>query len=187
MTSISQLKENQERHDANEKALQKAARPFLDAFQTKLKNFTQDAVDNHIRGVRPFKDLATDSRHFDATVTLNDFDLIIVSDFKLLPFDLEADETSRIFVYRANHPESPLIDILIVRFTAGTFHWIIRTLIEGEPNELEPMRPLSPDGGEHAALLLIDTMYKFTAVWNVRPNLEDLKVGKYTRPIGFRA
>jgi hypothetical protein len=185
MADIQQLKRQQDILDTSEKELREAIKPFLEGFLSELDEFVQAAQKASLRGVKRTKQSQNESDLLHATITLNDQDLEIVSNFQLCRLGFNSENVSRILVYPAHNTVEPFFDVIIQPSKNGKFECYARSLFQDEPRPKGIPHPLAPEAGREMAKALLDSIYGLVTVWEPKPDIQSLLDGGFKRPLGF--
>lgn len=185
---IPYIKSVQEALERREIALLDVHRKFQKKFLDTLKAFSNEASDNHLRGVKPFSVLE-ESDFFEATISLNRFDLVIASSYDCLLLNKKDDDilASKIFIYDARSEDyQPFAEILIRELNESTYYCDCGWFTSEGRNQITE-GGCSEEMGSQVAIALINFFHSFKRSWaESPPTLRTLRARESsTRLIGF--
>lgn len=164
--------------------------PFRDGLLERLEQFTVEATDNGLNGVKQCKRKTHTNKIYEVTFALNGFDLAFVATDDVFPIDLESDAlASRMFIYfDGDENNEPHIEIVVQGPVDGTYDYKMRWFAKGQPVHIAAGRSVTRQDGHEAAEALLHHIYGFRTLWIERPSLGMVRERKYeTRTLGFQA
>lgn len=174
---LSSLKGEQDLLDSRKDDLLQRFVSFRDGMLEGLYQFTSEAAENGLRGVRICTVKRSCDRILEAELTLNHVDLVLVAPGLMLPVQ-PGDTTlvAKILVYVAGDDDRrPLVEIAVYQDGERYQYGVHTFTAEGATGPLRGGYDVNAGEGHRAAQDLIQHLYSFDASWQERPTLGALR------------
>lgn len=185
---ITELKAINDALSARKKALTEVAIPFKNGLLDTLDSLTQSALQNGLPGIQTPKRLKDNNDFLEVTLTLNHFDLVLVSNYDAFPSDSSGEAlVLRLFVYPFGSDEyTPLVEISIQEFGDKAFQYKVDWYTTEGKSHLNVQNSVTQQDGSQAAVILFDFFYSWKHTWAEKPKLAAIRGRNDVNQLGFR-
>jgi len=188
LEDIDNLKAAQDALDQRANALLDKFIPFRDQFIEHLRQFTAAAVEKGLRGVNKLKIKKGTPELLEATLTLHEFNLVIIASDTVYPMDWEDRKLgSKILIYRdGNEPNTPFMEVVFREADDANYLFWVEWFAQSEKRHLAGGHPKFDPSGQEAAEAVMHHLYGFEYSWNEKPTLEEMRSADTKKPLlGF--
>ena len=173
--NIPSLKAMQEKLDARKKLLLQKFLTFRNEFSMQLQKFTEEAIENGLRGVTLFDKLKHTEEILEASLQLNGYDLVVVATDDIYLHDTAGSTLGGrySFILAAMQPRHLSLQIVFQETRDELTLCQIRWSTTTGPKPFGPPVPTEMSGRE-AADEVISFFYLLKSFWIENPTLETL-------------
>jgi len=189
--SISELKAQQDQLDARKKTLSEAFAAFCSGLAEGLGQFTTKALADGLRGVKPLTKQKGTNAAFEASLMLNEFDLLLLATQDILFPDQGAEFlAAKLFVYYLPGGEisTPFVEISVQEQKDG-FAYAMQWFTTNGPGKLDTdffPKEKCREAGNKSAEALVDFFYSRRSWWIEEPILGTLRKPGGGQTLGFQ-
>lgn len=167
--------------------------PFREAFLALLERFVEDAKSGGLEDVKPLKERGKSEDQVEYSLTLNGFDLIVISTDQAHKLDpMKEHLASRILIYTSELDEArPFADIVFREYSEDLWTAYMQWFTTEGSSPITGTMAFSNDQainhGEEFAEVFIGHMYQFENSWREKPTLGAMRHSKTDQTtIGFQ-
>ncbi len=196
--NISELKAKEDKLGSRRRQLLDRLIPFRQGLLETLEQFTQEAEAAGLRSVKRYKKTADAQGMLQATLTLNGFDLFVLSTDETyydLPSQVDPtihDESSlsvKVFFYESADDEStPFVEVFAREAPNSSYAYGVRWFGQGKQHDITRGNTVNKEEGVKTARALLDWFYTVERYWLDKPTRKAVlhKEANTSRPIGFK-
>ena len=198
--NISELKAKEDTLELRRRQLLERFFPFRQGLLETLEQFTQEAEAAGLRSVKPYKKTADAQGNFQVTLTLNGFDLFVLSTDETHNYDLPSqadptilDEPSLLvkgFFYESTDDKStPFVEVFARAAPNSSYAYGARWFGQEKQHDITRGNTANKEEGVKTARALLDSFYAWERYWVDRPARKAIlhKAGNTSRQIGFKS
>ena len=186
---LSKLKSKQDEFDSRKQQLLERFVIFRDGLVEGLEEFSKQAGEVGLHGIRSLKRVKDTKEFFEATFSVNSFELVLIATDEAYLTDWASNRIAcKALIYNNDSEENtPFIDITVQESNIGAYSYIMSWPTSEGLQQIGGGKVEGKETGLAIAANLINRLYSVEFKWHDKPTLGATrrKAASERRPIGF--
>ncbi len=150
--------------------------PFRNSLYKHLQALVNQALEAGLEGLKKCQEEAYSDEVLRATLTLNDFDLVLIATDEAYYADFDDRRlVTRILAYFAGNPDNtPILEVAVSESQGNSYSWLVQWFTQNGPRLLDNGPAPSDDSAASIALTIFAHFCRFDFLWQPKPTLQSM-------------